>query len=78
MSNNNIFVCPTCEQSNATLLASSILVSDVRMDQMRCNSCGTEWRTYSHIDEMSREILHVPQTSQDNLVIEVAENNTDE
>lgn len=55
------FVCPHCSGQNIALIAAVPLMSDVRVDTLSCNTCGTTWNLYSKIAETNIQIVSVPQ-----------------
>lgn len=74
MTINEGFVCPICKQPNPMFLGATPLMSDLRMDTLKCSSCETEWRVYSKVSEMQIEILRSPDKQPDSTEAAPAEN----
>lgn len=60
MTVNDCFICPMCGNSALVIEDARPLLSDTRMDTLRCNNCGAQWRTYSKIVEIQTEIIQYP------------------
>ena len=55
------FTCPVCGNVTVLLRDAHCILSDVRVDTLACNKCGSEWRTYSKVVEVQTEIINYPQ-----------------
>ena len=58
------YKCPYCEGNEVVILSSRPILTDVRVDTLRCNKCSTTWNLYSKIAETNIELLYVPQADQ--------------
>lgn len=61
MNLNEIFVCPHCSGHSITILGAASLMSDIRVDTLSCDTCGTTWNLYSKVVETNVQIVSLPQ-----------------
>lgn len=61
MTLNELFTCPNCKANKTALRGSHVMLGDVRVDNLLCMECNTEWRGYSKVTDVEIEVVHVPQ-----------------
>lgn len=54
------FTCPYCGDNSISLLNAKPIMSDVRVDTLKCSKCETVWNLYSKITEVQVELVSVP------------------
>lgn len=55
------FACPYCGGDAISLLNAKPIMSDVRVDTLKCRKCDTTWNLYSKITEVQVELVSVPE-----------------
>ena len=55
------FECPYCGSDAISLLTAKPVMSDVRVDTLKCSKCETVWNLYSKITEAKVELVSVPE-----------------
>ena len=55
------FACPYCGCDSISLLNAKPIMSDVRVDTLRCSKCETMWNLYSKISEAQIDVISTPQ-----------------
>lgn len=55
------FACPYCGGDSISLLNAKPIMSDVRVDTLKCSKCETVWNLYSKITEVKVELISVPE-----------------
>jgi transcription elongation factor Elf1 len=61
MTVNDCFICPLCGNTTVVIEDARPLMSDIRIDTLGCNRCGSQWRIYSKVAEMQTEIIRYPE-----------------
>lgn len=61
MTLNELFTCPNCKANKTALRGSHVMLGDVRVDNLLCMECNTEWRGYSKVTDVEIEVVHAPQ-----------------
>ena len=60
----NNYVCPHCGSSGG-ISDINVLFSDVKYEEIVCDSCGAKWKAYYKISDTSIEIISIPETSEE-------------